>query len=676
MSAVEGIAVNILVVDDRAENRAALRAILSSPDYRVVEAGCAQDALRELLSREFAVILLDVVMPDMNGFELAAAIRRRERTSSVPILFLTAEATDLDRACRGYEVGAVDYLVKPLVPIVVQAKVAVFAELHRKEKKIENQAALLLEAQKKQNEFRLMELQLASERRYRVLAEAVPHIVWRARPDGSVEYFNWRWFEYTGRLTLNATGTWQHVIHSEDLSRWNEAWREALSSVEMFQVECRLRKADGTFRWHLCLAVPERSATGQALSWMGTFTDIDDQKRVQAVLSEFKGTLDAVLDAVFIFDTDVRRFLYVNQGTSALLGYSGDELSRMRPVEIAVDDDGAGLRELIAPLREGAKDVTTIEMKFRRKDARVVPAEVSLQYIPVDGGRVVAIARDISDRLRARLEREQLYQAAVDAVRSRDEFLSVASHELRTPLSSLQLQIENLLRPSRKDPAAVLRPEHLKKKLEMSLRQTGRLTQLVSELMDVSRIRAGRLRLKLEEADLCAIAREVAERLGEDAARARTPVTVTTQTKVLGKWDRMRVEQVLTNLMTNALKFGAGHPVEVDVEGNGVLARLVVRDRGIGIPEGDLERIFERYEQATSARGYGGLGLGLYIARQIVDAHGGTLRVESAPGAGSTFTVELPVEPSPKHERPGGRLPAEPARPPDDVARVPETATD
>ncbi len=671
MSAAEAMPVNILVVDDRAENRTALRAILSAPDYRIVEAESAKDALRELLSREFAVILLDVIMPEMNGFELAAAIRRRERSSTVPILFLTAEAADLDRACRGYEVGAVDYLVKPLVPIVVQAKVAVFAELYRKEKKIENQAALLLEAEKKQNELRLMQLQLASERRYRVLAEAVPHIVWRARPDGSVEYFNWRWFEYTGRLTLNATGTWDHVVHSDDQPRWKEAWREARSTVEMFQVECRLRKADGTFRWHLCRAVPERSATGQALSWMGTFTDIEDQKRVQAVLSEFKGTLDAVLDAVFIFDTDVRRFLYVNQGTSALLGYSEDELSRMGPVEIAADDDGAGLRELIVPLREGTKDGTTIEMKFRRKDARVVPAEVSLQYIPVDGGRVVAIARDISDRLQARLEREQLYQAAVDAVRSRDEFLSVASHELRTPLSSLQLQIENLLRPSRKDPAAVLRPEHLKKKLEISLRQTDRLAQLVSELMDVSRIRAGRLRLKLEEADLCAITRDVAERLGDDAARAHTPVTVTTQTAVLGRWDRMRVEQVLTNLMTNALKFGAGHPVEVAVEGNEVVARLVVRDRGIGIPARDLDRIFDRYEQATSARGYGGLGLGLYIARQIVDAHGGTLRVESEPGVGSTFTVELPVEPPPKAERP-----SVPARPPEDVARVPEVATD
>lgn len=549
MSAAEGIPVNVLVVDDRAENRMALKAILSSPEYRIVEAGSGKDALRELLSHEFAVILLDVVMPEMNGFELAAAIRRRERTSTVPILFLTAEATELDLVCRGYEVGAVDYLVKPLVPNVVQAKVAVFAELYRKEKKIENQAALLLEAEKKQNEVRLMELQLASERRYRVLAEAVPHIVWTARPDGTVEYFNWRWFEYTGRLTLSATETWEHVVHPDDEPRWREEWRQAMSSVEMFQVECRLRRADGTFRWHLCRAVPERSATGQALSWMGTFTDIEDQK--------------------------------------------------------------------------------------------------------------------------------QLYQAAVAAVRLRDEFLSVASHELRTPLSSLQLQIENLLRPSRKNPAAVLCPEQLKKKLEISLRQTDRLSRLVSELMDVSRIRAGRLRLKLEEADLSAIARDVAEHLGDDAAKARTPVTVTTQTMVLGRWDRMRVEQVLTNLMTNALKFGAGKPVEVAVEGDGLTARLAVRDRGIGIPTQDLERIFGRFEQAISPRSYGGLGLGLYIARQIVDAHGGTIRAESQPGAGSTFIVELPVEPPMKQERPVVRAdPEQQGTAAVDGARAAEAAAD
>ena len=175
-TASAAIPVQILVVDDHPENRTALRAILSSRDYRIVEASSGAEALRRLLDEEFAVLLIDVVMPEMNGFELAAAIKERERTAAIPILFLTAQATDVDLVYRGYRVGAVDYLVKPLVPEMVRAKVAVFAELFRQRKRIEQQAALLLEAERNENEFRLIELQLASERRYRTLARGgSPH---------------------------------------------------------------------------------------------------------------------------------------------------------------------------------------------------------------------------------------------------------------------------------------------------------------------------------------------------------------------------------------------------------------------------------------------------------------------------------------------------------------------
>ena len=293
----------ILVVDDLPENRTALRAILSSRDYRIVEASSGAEALLRLLEEDFAVLLIDVVMPEMSGFELAAAIKERERTAAVPILFLTGQATDVDLVYRGYHVGAVDYLIKPLVPEMVRAKVAVFAQLFREKKRNEQQAVLLLEAERNENEFRLIELQLASERRYRTLAQAVPHIVWTARPDGAVDYFNQRWFEYSGRSVEQASGSWLGILHPDDLGRCRTEWENAMRSGEMFQTECRLRRAsDGAFRWHLGRAVPERSPTGQILSWVGTFTDIEDQKRAQAIQAEFKGTLDAEPDAVIIFE--------------------------------------------------------------------------------------------------------------------------------------------------------------------------------------------------------------------------------------------------------------------------------------------------------------------------------------------------------------------------------------
>ena len=564
-TAPTAIPVQILVVDDHPENRTALRAILSSPDYRIVEAGSGAEALLRLLEEDFAVLLIDVVMPDMSGFELAAAIKEREKTATTPIVFLTAEATDVDLVFAGYRVGAVDYLMKPLVPEMIRAKVAVFAQLFREKKRNEQQAALLLEAERNENEFRLMELRLASERRYRILAQAVPHIVWTARPDGAVDYFNQRWFEYTGLSVEQAAGSWLGILHPDDSTRCRTDWENAMRSREMFQAECRLRASDGAFRWQLCRAVPERSTTGQVLSWIGTFTDIEDQKRVQETQAEFKNTLDAEPDAVMIFAPSNWRILYVNHGASVLLGYSNDELLRMAPADFMVEHDGIGFREVLAPLMDGSQPHILLETKFRRKDSSAVPIDVSLQLIRIGADRIVSIARDITERKHSQLERELLYREAIDAIRARDEFLSVASHELRTPLSTLQLQIQMLLQAPRRLPQAVLSPEQMKPKLEMAQRQIERLTRLIGELMDVSRITAGRLRLELEEVDLSAVVRDVAGRLGEEAKRTQTYIEVSAVIPVVGMWDRIRVEQVVTNLLTNAFKFGGGKPIDITV---------------------------------------------------------------------------------------------------------------
>ena len=182
----------------------------------------------------------------------------------------------------------------------------------------------------------------------------------------------------------------------------------------------------------------------------------------------------------------------------------------------------------------------------------------------------------------------------------------------------------------------------MKPKLEKAFKQIERLTRLIEELLDVSRITAGRLRLELGEIDLAAVVRDVVGRLGEEASRVHSSIEVSAVTAVVGMWDLIRVEQVVTNLLTNAFKFGGGKPIEITVEERGSIGRLVVVDHGIGIAPEDQERIFHRYEQATSSRPAGGLGLGLYIARQIIEAHGGTIRVESQPGEGSTFTIDLP----------------------------------
>lgn len=636
------IPVAILVVEDRAEDRTALRAMLSSGDYELVEASSGPEALRKLLTCEFAVLLVDVMMPGMTGFELASIVRERERTASIPIIFMTGEGSDVELVYRGYRTGAVDYLIKPLVPEIVRAKVEVFVELCRHRRRTEQQAALLMQAERERNELRLVELRLASERHYRQLAEAVPDIIWTASADGQVDYLSQRWFQYTGLSLEQSASGWRAAMHPDDVPLVDRAWEESVRSGTSFQMEARLRASDGSYRWHLARAVIERDASAGVTSWLGTLTDIEDQKRIEGVLAEFKGTLDAVLDAVLIFHPHTLDMQYVNRGASLLTGRSQSELLALRPFELIVDFDEARLRELLAPLHAGSQGVVSTEMRWRRKDDRDIPVDASFQIVLIDGTRLVCIARDVTARKLAELERAQLYDEAVAAVRVRDEFLSVASHELRTPLTSLQLQLEILRRP-RKPTQPPLSAEAVKAKVDAVSRQATRLSHLVNELLDVSRIDEGTLELEFARVDLARVARDVVGRLAGDAERVGSVVRLTVGESVVGRWDALRLEQVLSNLLSNALKFGAGKPVEVTVERKSALAVMTIRDQGIGIAPGDIERIFERFERAAPTRRYGGLGLGLYIVRQIVEAHGGQVRAESVPGLGSTFTVELPL---------------------------------
>lgn len=631
--------VDILVVDDRDDSHAAFAAIVAGPDVRLLRAKTGAEALRILLQQDVALLVLDIVLPDTSGFDVAELVRARERTRDLPIIFITAHPVDRELAERAVvRARAIDCFGKPLIPELVRARVQMVVEQYRAR-------ARLAELSDTETARALVQLELSSERRYRSLAETLPNIVWTAAPDGTVDYFNRRWFEYTGISVERAARSFLAAVHPDDVARTEAAWRAALDAEQPLELECRLRRPDGTDRWQLCRAVPERGASGQVVAWLGSFTDVDDAHRAAAVHAELTGTIDAVLDAVLIIDAAELRFQYVNQGALAMLGYSHAELMALRPPDVLAEHDEAGFRDLIAPLLAHDKPLLTSETKFRRRDGTAMAVEVSLQLIAVDGGRIVAIARDITERTRVQLERELLYRETADALRARDEFISIASHELRTPLSALQLQLDMLMHPPRRDPEATVSYDELRQKLAVAERQVDRMSRLIDEFLDVSRITGGRLRLEREETDLAAIVRDVVERLAAHAARARCTVELVAPRALQGTWDRLRLDQVVTNLLTNAFKFGAGKPIEITLEDAGPLARLTVTDHGIGIAPDDIERIFRRFEQAVSTRTYAGLGLGLYIVHGIVEAHGGTIRVESEPNVGSTFTVELPRQP-------------------------------
>ncbi len=289
--------------------------------------------------------------------------------------------------------------------------------------------------------------------------------------------------------------------------------------------------------------------------------------------------------------------------------------------------------------RLGARSLMLIPMRARGRAVGLftfASCDVGRRY----GGEDLEMVEELARRAVAAVDNARLYHEAQDAVRLRDEFLGIASHELKTPLTPLRLKLQMLQRQVQE--GAPLPADKLSESLEVLVRQVRKLTDLVDNLLDVSRISAGRLRLELEELDLAALAAELLSRFAPSAAQLGCTLELHAPEPVTGRWDRLRVEQVVTNLLTNALKYGAGRPVVVRVEGDGERARLTVQDQGIGISEVDLGRIFERFERAVSDRHYGGLGLGLYITRQIVEAFGGTVRVSSQPGHGSTFTLELP----------------------------------
>lgn len=249
---------------------------------------------------------------------------------------------------------------------------------------------------------------------------------------------------------------------------------------------------------------------------------------------------------------------------------------------------------------------------------------------------------ELANRAALTLENARLFQESERAVRLRDEFLSIASHELKTPLTPLQLQMESLERLVQlKQPIGAERLESIAR---ITVRQVQRLTALVGNLLDISRISSGRLALEPEPADLGAIVDETVERFAAEGERVGSPITVTKRGALEGVWDRLRIEQVVTNLLSNALKYGAGKPVEIYVTRQDGSVELRVVDHGIGLEPEFIPKMFDRFARGVSGRSYGGLGLGLFIVHEIVHSHGGT--VEARPSEGATeLRVVLPCAP-------------------------------
>jgi PAS domain S-box-containing protein len=325
-----------------------------------------------------------------------------------------------------------------------------------------------------------------------------------------------------------------------------------------------------------------------------------------------------------------------NPAAERLFGYRAEEILG-RPISVLMPPERHDdMEAILGRIRQGEK-VDHYETVRISKDGRHIDVSLSVSPVKDGAGRIVGaakIARDISGRKRAEAERDRLLREAQQGVQLRDIFLSVAGHELRTPLNTLKLQLFNLGRmlTSPQQTAAVAKAE----------REVDRLAALTDRLLDVARMAAGGFSMEPAPMNLSELVHDIVARMTADASRAGCRIEVSAFAPVVGTWDRPSIDQVVTNLLSNAIKFGRGEPIEVRVEKLVGAARVRVRDYGLGVAETDRERIFERFERGVSERAFGGLGLGLWIARQIVTAHRGRIGVLPVEGPGAEFFVELP----------------------------------
>jgi signal transduction histidine kinase len=387
----------LLIVDDLPENLRALHALIRKEDREIFEAGSGEEALALMLEHEFALAILDVQMPGMDGFELAELMRGTEKTRHIPIVFVSAAGKELNYAFKGYETGAVDFLYKPLDYYAVQSKVNVFVDLYQQRNETRRQLAAL-EKSRQEQEILMREL---------------------------------------------------HVT----------------------------------------------------------------QKRLQ------------------------------------------------------------------------------------------------------------------------------------NAVKMRDEFMSMVAHELRTPLNTLFLETQMRKMQLERGDMAIFNAQRLENMVARDGRQIQSMIRLIDDMLDVSRMRSGKLSIRPAWTELSGLLSRVVGDLTAQAVAAGTTITLNATEPVTGMWDEFRIEQVIVNLLTNAIRYGKQKPIEVSLLTTTNSARIYVKDQGDGISAEDQARIFEPFERGSNGNAPSGLGLGLYISRQLIEAHQGTISVQSSPGNGTVFTVMLPLSP-------------------------------
>jgi signal transduction histidine kinase len=533
------VKVSILIVDDRPEQLLALEAVLEDLHLDIVRAYNGRDALRQVLNRDFAVILLDVNMPGIDGFETAQLIRQRRSSAHVPIIFLTAMGDDVYIA-RGYELGAVDYILTPVVPQVLRSKVAVFVDLFRKTMQVQTQAERL-----RQHATQLHRLSTAS-------------------------------------LAINSAQSIDRIVRvATDQAREVVGAHQAMTTM----------------------------TPGQAVPKLLNFASFSDKYVIRPQVAPS-----------------------LEQHPVLALAWASSKPIRMSQQELEAQAPPLAAHEII-PLRGLLAAPLTL------RDGRCMGLiALSDKYEGEFNDDDQAVLVQLAQMASVAIE-NTIYAEEREANRLKDEFLSTVSHELRTPLNVISTWAQLLKIDSS--------PGNINHGLTVIERNVRAQTKLIEDLLDLSRITSGKLRLSLRPMNLASVVESAADALRpivEEKGIALEYLIETAQPMVNCDPDRM--QQVVWNLLSNAAKFTPrGGKITVCLKDAGDLLRLTVADTGEGIDRDFLPYVFERFRQAdsSSSRRYTGLGIGLNIVRHIVQLHGGDVTAESlGRGRGATFTITMP----------------------------------
>lgn len=591
-----------------------------------------------------------------------------------------------------------------------------------------------------------------SEAKFKTIADAMPQIVWSTLPDGYHDYYNDRWYEFTGVPYGSTDGEgWNGIFHPEDQDRAWKAWKHSLETGKPYEIEYRLRHHSGEYRWTLGRALPIINDNGDIIRWMGTCTDIDKMKTLQQQLID---TFETMSEGFFFMSKDLV-ITYANHETQNYLGLTklqieGKSVEELfptqdrtkfvnryievmrtgKPVRFEESLEGHLLSVSAYKTKDGVgvfwRDITEVREEQERRVASEEKLQLALEsgqmgfwhydlitnkitisdslskilghdqkfgdiektnealVHPLDKARLdVAWVKAVNEHKyyseeyriikpdgevrwlfsngRAKYDREgkpvSFSGASIDitetkdtevmlqlALTARDEFLSIASHELKTPLTSLKLQNQSALRMIAKDKDAHLSVKNFTKIFEKNVTQVDRLVRLVDDMLDLSRVQSGKLSYQFSETDINQIIKEVVENFREQYENVGTELGLKLWNKSLKvSVDQERIEQVIVNLLTNGLKYGEQRPVLVSVEKDDDHVLIKISDQGKGLSNENLRKVFLKFERVINANEVSGLGIGLFISKEIVEAHKGTIWVESEIGKGSTFFIRLPL---------------------------------